>query len=382
MFLDELPWLATPRSGLLPALDHVWNTRLSRVPGLTMVLCGSAASWMLDKLVHARGGLHNRITRRMRLSPFTLGETKAYLEEVRGVRWDVPQLLELTMALGGVPHYLRQVRQGLSAAQNIAATCFDPNGQLYDEFPRLFASLFANSQTHDGLVRAIAKRNAGVSRDELIAATGLSTGGALGRKLGELEEAGFIARAVPYGRRSKGTTYRLIDEYSKFYLTWIESAPRGLLAADGAQHWLGQRQTPAYRAWAGFAFEALCLKHAAAIRNDLGIGSIPAVVSTWRDVPRARSAVRTGAQVDLLFDRADGVITLCEIKHASDDFVISKQYARALHDKIEIFRNRTGTRKQISLVLVTTHGLKRNLWSEDLIDGVVTADAMLAAATR
>ncbi len=375
LFLDELPWLATPRSRLIQTLDHCWNTRLSRIPALCLVVCGSAASWMLDNLIHAKGGLHNRITRRIRLEPFTLGEARELLA-ARRLSAKPANVLELYMAVGGVPHYLKQMVRGRSAAQNIARACFDSSGVLVDEFQRLFASLFTESAAYEKIVRAIAARQSGVTRNEILDATGLPSGGRLGSRLRELEEAGFIASLPPYMAKKKNTLYRLIDEYSWFYLRWIEKAPRGVLARGGIEYWLNKSLSPGYRAWAGYAFESLCFKHAHRIRDALGMAAIPCEVATWRHAPRGRSARRRGAQVDLLFDRDDGVINLCELKYCKDRFVVTRAYAGELKDKIAIFEQQTRTKKEVHLTLVTTHGLRPNAWSEDLVDSVVTADEL------
>lgn len=377
LFFDELPWLATPRSGLLQAFDHVWNTRLCRVRQLRVVLCGSAASWMLDKLIHAKGGLHNRITRRMRLEPFTLAETSAFLK-ARRLQAGHRQVIETYLAVGGIPHYLKQMQRGRSAAQNIGQACFDRDGFLSDELERLFSSLFTDAGLHEALVRAIAAKRHGVTRTELLDTVDVSSGGGLNRRLRELEEAGFVGRLSPWGAKKKNAVYRLLDEYTWFYLQWIERAPKGVLAGDGASYWVDKAQTPAYRAWAGYAFEGLCLKHAHLIKRALGLGSVATEVGTWRWIPRQRSTTRAGAQIDLLFDRADGIINLCELKYAAEPFTITKAYARELRDKIAIFEEVTGTRKDVHLTLVTPEGLKRNLWSEDLVASEVTADALFA----
>lgn len=374
LFFDELPWLSTPRSGLLQALDHTWNTRLSRVRRLRVILCGSAASWMLDKLVHAKGGLHNRITRRIRLEPFTLAETRAFLAS-RHLRAGRRQVIETYLAVGGVPHYLRQMRRGRSAAQNIAEVCFDADGILVDEFQRLFVSLFAAGGLHEDIVRAMSKKRHGLTRTELIEALGVSSGGGLNRPLRELEEAGFVGRIPPYGARKKKSIHRLLDEYSWFYLTWIDKAPKGVFAREGASYWINQAQTPSYRSWAGYAFEGLCLKHSSAIRRALGIEAVPAKIGSWRHAPREKTKKRAGAQVDLVIDRADGVINLCEIKYAAEPYSITKSYARELREKVAIFEEQTRTKKEVHVTLVTPEGLKRNVWSEDLITNVVDADA-------
>ena len=372
VFFDELPWLATHRSGLLPAIDHLWNARLSSLPNLTWVLCGSAASFMLDRLIHAKGGLHNRITHRLRLEPFRLGEAHDLLMS-RGLRRGTSQVVALYMAFGGVPHYLLHVPRGSSASQAIGRLCFDRSGPLSDEFNRLLSSLFDDSREHERIIRATARRRRGVSRDELIQLTRLPSGGRLTRRLDELEAAGFLARFVPYQRKSRDVQYRLIDEYSKFHLTWVETAPKSTFGSSGVKYWLAKSQSPAYRAWAGFTFEGMCLKHASEIERALGIEGMANEVGIWHLTPRPGRR-ETGAQVDLLFDRPDGVINLCEIKHSDDEYVLTKSYAKQLVEKAEIFRKQTRTRKQIAITLITTHGLKPGLWNDEVIDSVVTAD--------
>ena len=374
LFFDELPWMATHRAGLLPAIDYEWNSRLSQVSNLVWVMCGSAASFMLDRLINAKGGLHNRITHRIRLEPFRLREVQEFLSS-RRTRRTQSQALELYMALGGVPHYLGLVPRGMSAAQAIGELCFDRSGPLSDEFDRLFASLFDQADGHERIVRAVAERREGVLRDELIAETALSSGGALNRRLSELEAAGFLGRFIPYGKRSKQSSWRLIDEFSLFHLKWMERAPKGALGGGGANYWSAKARSPRARAWAGYAFENICLKHTEELQHALAITGIPSEIGTWRYIPPRKSTER-GAQIDLLFDREDGVINLCEIKYAENKFTLSKSYAKELENKINVFRAKTGTKKQILVTLLTTHGLKPSLWAEDLIDQVITADAL------
>ncbi len=377
VFLDELPWLASPRSGLLQSLDHHWNTRLGRLSGLRLVVCGSAASWMLEKLIHAKGGLHNRITRRILLRPFSLREAQDYLVS-QGVRFGRAQVLETYLAVGGIPHYLRLFRRGRSAAQNIGSVCFDRGGPLHDEFDRLFASLFSNAEIHEGIVRAIAGRREGITRNELIEQTGISSGGRLRERVRELEEAGFIASLTPYRRRKKLTTYRLIDEYVWFYLKWLERAPRGILAEGGSDYWLAKSRTPAYRAWSGYAFEGVCLKHAQLIKRALGITAVASEVGTWRHVPTKGQGKSRGAQIDLLFDRADNVVNLCELKHSAGPFEVTKTYAAELRRKKDVFQQQTRTAKELMLTLVAPRGVKRNAYSDELLDSVVTLDDLFA----
>lgn len=370
ILLDELPWLDTRRSGFLPALDHFWNNWASRHPHVLVVACGSAASWMVANLLDTKGGLHNRITRRLRLLPFTLGETRAFLRS-RGLEFTTHQLLELAMVFGGVPHYLKAAEPGLSAAQIIDRVCFHPQGALRTEFDHLYRSLFDNPDEHLAIVRTLARRPGGLSRTKLLAEAGLPSGGTSSRRLDELAESGFIHRAVPFGRREKDALIRLSDEFSLFHANWI--APLGK-RPSGDGHWLRQRGSPRWRAWSGYAFESLCLKHADRIKAALGISGVLTSESPWR---QAGSRDLPGAQVDLLIDRADDTINLCEMKFTDAEFTIDKSYAEQLRRKREAFRSATGTRKNLFITFVTTYGVADNAHARELVANSVRADALV-----
>lgn len=370
VFLDELPWLASPRSRLLQALDHVWNTRLSRLENLRLIVCGSAASFMLEKLIHATGGLHNRVTQRLRLDPFSLDEARELLQ-LRGVRLGDRQILELYLALGGIPHYLMGAQKGRSATQLVGELCFSEEGLLGDEFPRLFESLFRDSESHEAVVRVLAGKRSGMSRGEIALASGLSSGGRLAKRLSALEEAGFVYSLTPLGRRTKDTVYRLIDPYALFYLDWMEPASKRKRRDGGASYWASKATSQRHRAWAKYAFENVCFMHLAAIERALGIEGIGAEIGAWRYLPKPGSKT-DGAQVDLVFDRDDGIVTLCEMKHSGEPFSVTKAYARELKRKLEVFADRTKTSKDVQLALVTSHDFKPGIWSDGLVDNVVT----------
>ena len=377
VFFDELPWLATPRSRLVESIDYHWNTRLSRLPELTLVLCGSAASWMLRRIVHARGGLHNRLTRQLRLEPFTLRETQELLR-ARRIRATPHELLSLYMTLGGVPHYLTLVERGESVAETVGRLCFERGGALAQELEQLFASLFDGHDEHLHLLDTLASRTSGLTRNELIERGKLSSGGGLNRRLSELEEAGFVARISPYGARVKNTVFRVIDEHALFQLRWVRPAPKGVLARGGAAYWRARAQTPSYRAWAGYAFESVCLKHALELQRALGIEGRVVGMGAWRLVGKPGQGARGGAQIDLLFDRNDGLINLCEMKFSTEPFTVTKAYARDLKQKLELFETHTRTKKRLVLTLVAPAGLRANTWSEDLIDRALDVNALLA----
>ena len=368
VFFDELPWLATRRSGFLTAFEHFWNSWASAQPWLILVICGSSASWMLRKVVKQRGGLHNRVTRRIRLEPFTLAQCASYLE-ARNVRLDHRQLLELYMAFGGVPHYLNEARRGWSAAQTIEHACFQREGALRDEFGNLYHALFENADRHEAVIRALAQRGGGLERSDLLAAAGLPTGGTATKVLEELEESGFIGRSVPLGHTLRDSRYYLDDEYSLFYLTWIEKH-RG--TAEGA--WLAIRAGGRFRAWSGLAFERVCFKHASLIKRALGIAALQTEEAAWAHRPE--SSDDDGAQIDLVIDRADRCVNLCEMKFSESEFVIDKGYARQLSRKRDIYLRVTGSKKAAFITLVTTYGVRDNQHAQQLGVQVVTMDAL------
>jgi len=371
IFFDEIPWLSSRRSGFLPAFEHFWNSWAVKQPDLVVVVCGSAAAWMVQQLLSARGGLHNRVTRRIRLEAFTLLETEQYFAS-RSMSLGRYQILELYAALGGVPYYLKQVERGDAAGIAIDRTCFARDGPLRDEFAKLYASLFEHSDRHVRIVRALGAKPRGLTRNELIAATGLTSGGGTSRVIDELEESGFLLRTPQLGRPIKDAVVRLIDEYSLFYLKWIEGH-RG--RADNV--WINKRGSPAWRAWSGYAFEGICLKHIASLKRALGIEAVETTEHAWRHRPIDRDD--RGAQIDLVIDRRDAVINLCEMKFSDGEFTIDKSYAGELRHKRDTFRRVTGSRKTLLVTMLTTHGLRDNQYAKELVDTSLTMDALFTA---
>lgn len=364
IFFDEVPWLATRRSGFLGALGHFWNSWASRKPHIILVICGSAASWMIQKVVHHRGGLYNRVTRRLRLEPFSLAETRDFLVR-RRVQLEPRQMVELYMVLGGVPHYLKEIRPGQSAAQNIDAICFSPGGLLTDEFPHLYAALFEHAERHVEIIRALASRAGGLPRGELLERAGLRSGGRSTATLDELVESGFVQRIDPWDKARRDALYKLADEFSLFHGRWLESRRR-----RGAGTWLKLRGSPAWRAWSGYAFEGVCHRHVPQLKQALGIAGVETTEGCW--LHRASGPDEEGAQIDLLIDRRDDVINICEMKFADAEFVIDKEYARVLRRKLETFRRTTKTRKTLFLTMVTTFGVRQNAHATDLVHSQLT----------
>lgn len=369
LFLDELPWFSSSKSGFIQALDHFWNTRWSQNSKIVLVVCGSAASWMLENLIHAKGGLHNRITRRIHLLPFSLSETEFFLKSIH-CNLNRSQILILYMAFGGVPHYLMQATRGKSAAQIIDDVCFTSNGILFDEYERLLASLFDESKIHHEILKSVFKKKTGLTKEEIAKSLSLKTGGFLTKKIEELIESGFIQAYIPFGNIKKSTYFKLVDEYILFYFFWIDKIKTQIKNKMIQEYWIKKINSQEYSTWCGLSFEAICYKHAYRIIKALGINSIDYKTSSLRLLPKNPSD--HGAQIDLIIDRSDDIISLVEIKYCQQEYVVTKKDAENFKNKLDVFCSHFKIKKQIQFELVTTHGLKRNAWSEDLIANVVT----------
>lgn len=374
IFLDELPWLASRKSDLLPALDYYWNQQWSRIPNLILIVCGSAASWMLEHIVNAKGGLYNRITKKMLLKPFSLKESEEFLKKHRKIKLSRKQIVDLYMAIGGIPYYLKEVKKGHSTAQIIDSLCFQENGLLFSEFKNLFRSLFDQAEVNMQIIREIARAGNFISRDELVKATNLSSGGTLNKRLEELESSRFIGCFVPLGKKTRNRFYRIIDEYTLFYLKWLDPLFRTGTFSGEDGYWQKAWNTPERMVWAGYAFESICFKHLKQITKALRIKS-HCQTGSWRYYPSKKIKER-GAQIDLLFDRTDQTITLCEVKYCDKPFTIDKSYATILNQKLDVFQQnypsrKNRTRKQIFLALITALGVKKNMYSEELIHNEV-----------
>lgn len=352
ILFDEFPWIHTPKSGFLSAFAHWWNTWASRKPNLKVVICGSAASWMIRNVLYDRGGLHNRVSQTIRLYPFNLKEAQEYLIS-RGVVLDQMQLLKIYMALGGIPHYLKKIEVGQSSNQIIDFLFFGKDGPLRNEFNVLYQSLFENASKHEAVVKALAKKQLGMTRSELIQILGFTTGGATTQLFDELEESGFITYYLPFGKTARDGIYKLTDEYSLFYLKFIQGR-----RATGKDTWHKIAEGHSYISWCRFAFEAICQKHVSQIKNALGISGIYTEEASWRYNAKKEEA---GAQIDLLLDRNDHCINVCEMKFSKNEFVIDKDYALELDKKIQVFQDQTKTKKTIFPTMITTFGTKRNI---------------------
>ncbi|MDR1238471.1 MAG: ATP-binding protein [Propionibacteriaceae bacterium] len=364
VFLDELPWLDRKKSGFVSALEHFWNDWAASRPEILLIVCGSSTSWIVKKLFKNRGGLHNRLTGRIGLAPFSLAECEEYLA-AQSVVLNRYQVLQAYMICGGIPYYLSLFDKHFGLTQNIDHLFFTKNAPLRDEFEELFASLFANPGRHTTVVRALARNRTGISRDEVIQATKIADGGSLTQTLAELEQAGFTAKSVDFTKAKKGALYRLVDPFVLFYLRFVERNRSG-----DEYFWTNYTADAGYRAWTGLAFEEACLLHLRQLRAALGIAGVSSEAVSWRSDP----SITPGAQIDLLIDRRDQIINLCEMKYTAQPFTIDKSTAEALQRRRQVFVAETGTRKAIHLTMITPYGLADTGYRGDIQSEVTMED--------
>ncbi len=360
VFLDELPWMDTPKSDFVAALEHFWNGWASMRRDILLVVCGSATSWIATKLLKDKGGLHNRITRRIRLAPFTLAECERFAEAM-GLALTRRQVLEYYMALGGIPFYWGFLGKGLSLDQNMDKLFFADGADLEDEFEQLYASLFKHPEGHVSVVSALAGKKLGLSRGELLDATGLRNNGGFTKVLADLCACGFARAYHPPGKKRRDAVYQLIDNFTLFHFAFL----RGGGSSAG---WAASGSGGVRNAWQGLAFERVCLEHLPQIKRALGISGVRTEAFSWR------TTEGQGAQVDLVVDRADDIVNLCEMKFSYGEYEIDKEEHASLLRRRERFIATTKTHKAVYLTMVTTFGTVRNAYWNDIQSEVVMDD--------
>jgi hypothetical protein len=367
IFIDELPWLDTVRSNFIRALDHFWNGWATTRKDIILIVCGSATSWIMENIVMNYGGLHNRLTRQIHLQPFTLKECEEYCEFLN-LGFVRKQVLEGYMVMGGIPYYWSFMRQGQSLSQNIDRMFFSEDGELVHEFDALYASLFRNPKIHISIIEALARKKSGLLRNEIIEFSHCDDNDRLSKALKELEQCSFIRRYTFIGKKKKDTVYQLTDNFTLFYYNFM------LQNVNGDNYfWTAQAHTALHDSWAGLAFERVCLLHLSEIKKSLGFSAVVSTAHSWRYIPKTND--EKGVQIDLLIDRNDDVINLCEMKYAQDKYVISaEEYAR-LRRRVSVFKEHTKTRKAVFLTFITTYGLSSGGYSGE-IHSALTMDGL------
>ena len=360
VFIDELPWMDTARSRFIPAFEHFWNGWAAKQDNVVLIVCGSATSWMEDNLINNKGGLYNRLTHEIKLSPFTLAECEQFFKakQMTMSRYEIAQIY---MVFGGIPHYLDLFEKGFSTPQNIDRILFGKNAKLRNEFDRLFGSLFKNTEDYIAVVRLLAKRRSGYTRQEILQKTGLKQGGGLTLILKGLIESDFITNYIPFAEK-RHEKYRLVDPYCLFYLNFIDQQP-----SIDPQYWQKSYNSPRLNAWRGHAFEEMCFSHIEKIKQKLGISGVSSTESSWIVSNNGKQQM----QIDMLINRSDNIINLCEIKFYSSPFTIDKQYDAVLRARVQQLIDIVPKKQTVHLTIIATFGLKTNEYSGQ-VQSVVT----------
>lgn len=365
-FFDEMPWMDNKKSDFLSAFEWFWNDHASTVDNLVLIVCGSATSWMDEKIANNKGGLFNRQTCKLYLKPFKLYEAEKYLQS-KGINWSRYDISECYMIMGGIPYYLSLLDNSISYKQNIDKLFFSPNGELWDEFDHLYKTLFTNSDDYIKVVSALSEKIGGLTRFEIIKKTKLSSGGELSKILDNLILSGFVRVSNFYNKKKKDALYQLADYYTLFYFRYIHKNP-----GKDEHYWSNSIDHPARRVWAGLTFEQICKDHIGQIKQKLGISGVLSQESAWFTAGEDDKGI-SGAQIDLLIDRRDRVISICEIKYSVNEFMIDKKYDMNLRNKVESFRKATNCKKTIQLVMVTSYGLKEGKYNS-FVNAQITLD--------
>lgn len=359
--LDEFPWMATKNSSFLAAFSDFW-TWSSKRKDLLVVICGSAASWMVKNIFRSKGSLYNRVTSRIEIQPFTLKETALFFKK-KNIDLKQDSIIKLYMVMGGIPFYLDQVRKGESADQAIDRLFFPKSGILRLEYKELFSSLFDNAEPFEKIAGILSDHRHGLSRNELLKKSKSKSGGNFTKIIDELETSGFITGYVPFGKTLKDAVFKLTDPYTLFYLKYVVNSSK-----RSKSIWQALTQTPSWLSWSGLAFENLCLLHIDQIKKQLKIEGIFTSESIWY---HKGNDEMFGAQIDLVIDRADKIINICEVKYAGLPFAIDNNYHQALQKKLTAFQYFTKTRKTLFLTMITANGMVKNKYSLELVQNEI-----------
>lgn len=369
VFIDELSWMDTKDSGLISELEHFWNGWVTarKEKDVILIICASATYWIMEKIVNDKGGLHNRLTGRIHLKPFTLNECEEYLKSKK-ILLNRHQIIQCYMILGGVPYYWSLLKKGKSLPQNIDALFFEENAPLQKEYDNLYRAIFKKPEQYIKIIEALSSENKGISRDELSQKTGIASSGDFTRKLKELEDCGFIRKYIPVGYKERNATYQLIDNYTLFYLRFLNNR------TYDEDFWQKQNNSPKTNAWNGVAFERVCLEHVPQIKVALGIAGVHTEVNSWSCKADKEKGLQ-GSQIDLLIVRNDQVINICEMKYSKTDYKVDAAFVKDMKRKISDFLIDSKSKYAIHPTLITTYGIVENAYSGEL-QSVITGEEL------
>ena len=371
IFIDELSWMDTKDSGLISALESFWNgwATARKEKDVILIVCASATYWIIEKIIQAKGGLHNRLTGKIHLKPFTLHECKQYLES-RKIAFNIHQILQCYMILGGVPFYWSLLKKGKSLPQNIDSLFFKDGALLADEYENLYKALFNKPDQYLKIIEVLSKAGKGLTREEILKKTHITSSGDFSKKLIELENCDFIRKYIPYGNKDNKDIYQLIDNYTLFYHKFLKKN-------HYEEHfWQNQINTSSVNSWSGLAFEKVCLEHVPQMKKALGISGVYTDVNSWQCSTDKEKGI-AGAQIDLMLVRKDQIINLCEMKYTDASFSVTKKFIMDMNTKIQSFKLKTKSNYAIHPTLVTTYPVVQNEYASEL-QSIITADELFA----
>lgn len=363
IFIDELPWMDTPKSNFISAFEGFWNS-FANGRNIMVIICGSANSWIVNKLINNHGGLYGRVTKEIKLSPLSLKECELLFNKkyINFSRYDIVQAY---MAVGGIPYYLNYFEPKLGIYENIDKIFFSKIAPLKIEYDRLFASVFNNSNLAKKIVELLSTKNIGYTRGEIVKKLSIDNNKTTGDTLNALLSSDFVIKYRPLTKDRKTLYYKLIDPFCIFYLKFVKDA-----TSLDIDLYSNEAQTQKVITYRGIAFENVCFNHIEQIKNAIKISSIRTNQSTF--IYKAEED-KKGAQIDLIIERSDNIINLCEIKFYSNEFVNTKEKHLFLVNKNEALSMFIPKKQIIKNILITTFGIKENGYQWDY-DKIITLD--------
>ena len=358
VFLDEMAWMFTKGSDLIKALENFWNGWAEARKDVMLIICSSTTSWIINRIIHSKGGLYNRVTTQLYLEPFTLKECEEYADKY-GLALNRKQIIEAYMVIGGVPYYWNYIKKGLSIPQCIDSCFFASNAQLKNEFQYIFASLFSKPKDYIEIIKALSSKKYGLTRKEIVEETGLVDNGNFSQKIDDLINCGFIREYSPIDYKKKKVIYQLIDPFTIFYFNFLAKK------VNDDNYWVNQLNTPTLNTWQGLAFERVCLIHLNSIKKALGISGVYTSVYPWSCKKDSENGI-FGSQIDMVIERKDDIVNLVEIKYYSVPFTLTSAYIEKLEKKKHDYIVSTKTKSSVYLTMIALNGVEKNAYSKDL----------------
>jgi AAA+ ATPase superfamily predicted ATPase len=359
IFFDEIAWIDEKEHNFLVNLERFWNTFASKRDDIILIVCASATSWMFEHILNNYGGLYNRVTRRIHLKPFDLVEAKQYCDFI-GLNLSNQDIIDAYMIFGGIPYYFYNLQKGYSINQNINALFFKSNSSLKNEYEILFSSLFRLPGNYIKIMDLLSQKNRGLTREELAKQLNVSNGGELTKRLEELDACSFISKYPFYGKKIKGSLYKATDNFVVFYNKMIKSNVQ-----YSEDFWIKEFRSPMVNTFRGYAFERVCLLHTNKIKELLKISAMNTREYYFRN---------EGCQIDLIIDRPDKCINICEIKYSDGDYELSKDEFQKIENRVDNFKKENVSKRSYLRTLITNMGFKNSDLNNRIDNKIVLED--------